>query len=121
MVIIAIQFRQRSVQCFIDMAQSIIRIHDLIHHHVDFHVQTVVKLQEVSLNGFSNIIRVRGVAVRGFFWLRYFFQGNGIWSMRECSVKLGKYHRTLRNVESKKNRALKRGSRSTKYNRKGVT
>lgn len=48
-----------------DIAQRVIRIHNLICSRVAFFVTIVVSNQELSINGFSNSIRYREEALRG--------------------------------------------------------
>lgn len=57
---------QGAAACFIDLAQRAMRIRDFIHAYIDSFSQIVAKIQAVKLNGLFNVIRRRGVGVRGF-------------------------------------------------------
>lgn len=55
--ITAEQLGQRAAECFIDVAESIIPISDLIHPCTYFLVETVVRFQGRNGDGLSNVIR----------------------------------------------------------------
>lgn len=65
-VMVLEQTDQRTEMCFIDVAQGVIRTHDLVHPRVDFHVHMLDMVQRVYLNGLPIIIRHRRVAPGGF-------------------------------------------------------
>lgn len=74
-VIVVERLGQHASVRFIDVAQRISRIHDLIHPCVDSLVQIVFLVQNMNLNGISNVIRNSGEALREF--LRWIFIQKG--------------------------------------------
>lgn len=69
----------RTAVRFIDFAEMVLWIHDLIHPRVGLLLKIVVKVQRVNMSGLSNATRHREVALRGLLCWAFHYKENCSW------------------------------------------